>query len=225
MSNRGDVQLEYIETVASNVILRSTSSTVPASGFFGINGGFFDPANNQLLSIAVNNNVPTNGAAGQPGSGWFNAIARGTVRWEGALNTAGVPIVSNVNQIVVNNRSNYWAQGGISMLLGATDEVWRSQVLNERPEGIGGLAASRPRSGLVYRLGGTPDNRTTTAFLAIARNSVTLEQFRKAIQLGIPRVTNGIFVDGGGSTQINCREAQFAGDSRTIPQIISLRNN
>lgn len=225
--NANNIALEFMRTSASNVRLRSLRGlgvTVPGSNFFGINGGVFAGPEQfpELLSIAVNNNEPVAGLPGGTGVGWGNAIRRGTVRWDGTFNTAGVQVVNTASELFVQNRNLYWAQGGLSMNLEIEDQdTWVNSISDEEPEGIRWLD-SAARSGLCYQLTGPILNRRTTAFLIITRTLCTLWEFRQAIKSGIPVVNDGVFLDGGGSTQINCREAQFAGDGRSIPQMIGL---
>ena len=219
------IDLEFIRTDASNISLEPINSTVPRSNKFGINGGFFD-GNLQLLSIAVNNDDPVYGLPDEPGGGWSQAApggaGRGTVRWDGASDVAGVFVVNNVRQLIVTNRNSYWAQGGVSMNLGiSTLGEWENSISSERPDRFD-WKASRPRSGLVYEVTGPSESRTTDVFLVITRTGATLWEFREAIKKRIPTARDGIFLDGGGSTQINCRESSYVAQERTIPQMIAL---
>ena len=224
-TSRKTINLEFMRTDASNIILRSIKSlrtTVPGSNFFGINGGVFDNTL-QLLSIAVNDDKPVDGKAGGTGVGWGNSIRRGTVRWDGATGSTGVSVVNTASEIIVTDRTSYWAQGGLSMNLEIEAiEDWENSIIQEQPEGLR-WKENAARSGLVYEISGKLGDRQTTVFLVITRTPCTFWEFRQATKLGFPYAIDGIFLDGGGSTQINCAETSFDGDGRVIPQMIGLK--
>ena len=65
LNNRNKkIRLESLQTNANNIELRPNNTTVPNSGAFGVNGGFFQPGTNTLFSIAVNNDRPVFGLPG-----------------------------------------------------------------------------------------------------------------------------------------------------------------
>ena len=203
------VTLEWLATDARNIVLESTNSTVPNSGFVGINGGFF-VGGRGLVSIAVNDDkaVNENGKndpvplPAENLRGRNNDVTdRGTVYWDGAINNMGVAQLSNVQQLkdfgLITDPQNYWAQGGISM--GIRDSVLRNGLpvvtIGDNLTNIsGGETGRTQRSGLVY------DEYDTGAdvYLVITRDAVTLGEFRSAIKAALPNADDGIFLDGGG---------------------------
>ena len=66
----------------------------------------------------------------------------------------------------------------------------------------------------------------TDIYLVTTQDEVTLGEFRSAIQQTYTTAEDGIFLDGGGSTQIKAvnEERDFSGDGRTIPQIVALES-
>ena len=232
--------LRYIETIASNIELQQNDGTVPSSDApAAINGGFFAPPDT-LASIAVNNDIPVSGNPGEQGSGWFNdRTSRGTLYWDGDMNTAGIEVVSNAGQLTnISDRSNYWAQGGISMELNAptvissftnADEGLPRQTYDEDLRGINGTDTGKTqRSALIYddiSNNGTGETGTDI-YLVTTQDAVTLGEFRAAIQEtpAFATAEDGIFLDGGGSTQLKTPTFSFSGDGRTIPQIVALKS-
>ena len=93
------------------------------------------------------------------------------------------------------------------------------QVINEQLSGIGGRRGQSARSAMLYdRL----PSGGVDIFLVITRQKVTLGEFRAAIKQSFTTAEDGIFLDGGASTQLNSREAQFT-TTRRIPQIVALK--
>lgn len=246
--------LDYIKTPASNIELRSNNTTVPNStAAAAINGGFFVPNTRNLVSIAVNNDRPVNNDGindPQPlpppkRLGLDNDVtARGTLYWDGQTNTAGVAAIRNVSELktlrLINNPNKYWAQGGISMALkdatvlspfslpgSGVNRGLPQQTYNEDLRGINGQdRVRRERSAMIYD---DLSNNGTGAtgvdiYLIITRNPVTLGEFRSGIKQTFTTAEDGIFLDGGGSTQIKTPTFSFSGDRRTIPQIIALKS-
>ncbi|TFE26635.1 hypothetical protein [Cohnella luojiensis] len=116
------MELHYLRTRPSNVKLEAVHNNVTAAPFYGINGGFFYQM--ALLSIAVVNDVPVNDEQEQYGIGMANAkYARGTLVWDGSQDRLSVQVVRQASELVVTDRSRFWAQGGISMSLDRND-LW-----------------------------------------------------------------------------------------------------
>ena len=105
------IRLESLQTNANNIELRPNNTTVPNSGSFGVNGGFFQIGTNTLFSIAVNNDRPVYGLPGATGVGWGNSKTRGTLYWDGQTNTAGIAVVDHASQlktiVSITNTANY----------------------------------------------------------------------------------------------------------------------
>jgi hypothetical protein len=123
------MKLHTLQTKPAFVTLEAIQSNVTQAEKTGINGGFF--YGEQLLSIAVVDSIPVNKAVGEYGSGNENIkYARGTLVWDGASNGLNVQIASKASQLRVKDHTRFWAQGGISMSLGA-DERWLEQATAE----------------------------------------------------------------------------------------------
>lgn len=209
-----EIELHVIKTRPDRIRLQAIQNNVTASGKNGINGGFF--WQQQLLSIAVEHDQPVLGLAGQYGSGWFNAkYARGTLVYDQVADKLSVQVVSSANEIEVKDRSKYWAQGGISMDL-QRDHVWKKTTMDQNmpfPDD------TRLRSAAVYDY---EDN----LYLIVTTTKCTAEQFRQAIQsygaAELHRFTDGIFLDGDGSSQLLLPEVSLPGDGRPVVQMMSI---
>lgn len=207
------ITLQVIKTSPQYIRLRRIDNNVTAAGIVGVNGGFF--WEKQLLSIAVHDDVPVSGEPAARGSGWFNAkYARGTLVYDGQTQSYSVQVVSDASQLNVTDRSNYWAQGGISLNL-QDDAGWRKQA---DTEAMPAPDDHRLRSAMAYAEDGV--------YLIVTNIGCTAEQFRTAIQLygkTLPnRLIDGIFLDGDGSSQLLAREARLPGDGRPVVQMISV---
>jgi len=206
------MELHYLRTRPSNVVPVSVRNNVTAGPYYGINGGFF--YEEALLSIAVVNDEPANGASGQYGAGSANAkYARGTLVWDGALDRLSVQLVRQSEEIRVTDRSRFWAQGGISISLDQ-DGLWEERAIAE--------AAPVPnqnslRSAAVY-------DEEGNLYLVVSGTKGTLAAFREAIveRVGEGKLVNGIFLDGDGSSQLRSREKKLAGDGRPVVQMLRL---
>lgn len=208
----GGIVLNVIKGSPNNITLKKINKNVVSSGEFGINGGFF--YGSDLLSIAVNNDVPVNGPQGAYGSGWFNhAYERGTLVWDATKRAYSVQVVGSAGEIAVASRDNYWAQGGISMSL-QDDAHW---VAIAQAQNMPNMAGATQRVGLVWNTG-------MNIWLVLSETACSAQQFRLAIkaQLGSGTIVDGIFLDGGGSAQMNCTENKFSGDGRSVVQMIAL---
>ncbi|MFC5530930.1 hypothetical protein [Cohnella yongneupensis] len=209
-----NVSLHVVKTVPGAVHLRIVDDNVTRTGIVGVNGGFF--WEKQLLSIAVENDQPAGGTKGQRGSGWFNAkYARGTLVYDGDTGLFSVQVVSDADQIKVQDRSRYWAQGGISLNL-RDDVRWRAQA---ETEAIPVPDEFRLRSAMAYDGKGQ-------VYLFVTDVRCTAEDYRKAIleygNAEAHRLIDGIFLDGDGSSQLSTREAMLSGDGRAVLQMIGV---
>lgn len=199
------VQPEALDFVANR-------SNVIHAGRVGINGGFF--YQQDLLSIAVEDDRPAAGERGDYGSGWFNArYPRGTLVYDKIERAFSVQVVSGADEISVSDRSRYWAQGGISMGLTAGPE-WRAQAESEAapfPDG------KHLRSAMVY-------NEAGNVLLVVTSTTCTLEELRDAIVrlAAAEKLVDGIFLDGDGSSQLLAAEEALPGDGRPVVQMIAI---
>ncbi|CAI6083598.1 hypothetical protein [Cohnella sp. JJ-181] len=212
------MKLHYLRTAPSNVTLTVVRDNVALAPYYGINGGFF--YDGSLLSMAVVDGAPVAGdgsPSGGFGSGAENVkYARGTLVWDRKTERLSVQVASKAEELDVADRAAYWAQGGISMSLGS-DPTWRAQAVAEHAPF---MDEPRLRSGAVY----DEDGRL---YLVVSSNRGTLDDFRSAILEAIggegrPRLADGIFLDGDGSSQLRGREASLTGDGRPVVQMLSL---
>lgn len=209
--SRGEVQLYMMSLDPEDIELRTAGSSLRQIAAYGINGGFF--YGTDLLSVAIMNDLPVGGVRGAYGSGWFNAkYARGTLVYDGTDGRLSVQTVSSGDELTVADRSNYWAQGGISMNL-QHDELWADVAAAEH---LPFADERRMRSGLVYDEAGT-------VWLIVTPTPSTAEEFRTAVLQSVPgEGLEGIFLDGDGSSQMNADEAVLTGDSRPVVQMIAV---
>jgi hypothetical protein len=207
------VTLHVLRTEPQYIQLLTINNNVLAAGIYGINGGFF--WDKSLLSIAVTNDQPVNGQPKQYGSGWYNAkYPRGTLVFDQQANKLSIQVVSSADEIQVTNRSQYWAQGGISMNL-QDDAIWKLAVLREVmpfPDDY------RLRSGMVY-------DQENNVYLIVSSVKCTAEFFRDAIkeQFANQDYIDGIFLDGDGSSQMLVDEVSLQGDGRMVVQMLMLK--
>ncbi len=206
------MELHYLRTRPSNVKPETVNTNVTIAPYYGINGGFF--YEKSLLSIAMTNEIPVNEVDGQYGSGAFNAkFARGTLVWDESLDRLSVQVVRQASELVVTDRTRFWAQGGISMSLDR-DDLWLERIEAEH--------APLPtdfclRSAAVYDIEGN-------LYLIVSTTRGSLADFRQAIieRIGDGRLVNGIFLDGDGSSQLRSREEKLRGDGRPVVQMLRL---
>ncbi|MCL6604350.1 MAG: hypothetical protein K6T94_15915 [Paenibacillus sp.] len=207
----GKVKLHMMSLTPDHVTLRAAGTPLRQVKAYGINGGFF--YGEDLLSIAIMNDVPVSGDKNAYGSGWFNAkYPRGTLVWDGSSQRFSVQVVSSGDDLEVSDRSQYFAQGGISMNLQNEDQ-WLTSVTQEH---LPFADEQRMRSGMVY------DN-TGKLWLIVTPSRCTAAEFRTAILESIPgEGLEGIFLDGDGSSQMNASEVVIIGDQRMIVQMIAV---
>lgn len=205
------VQLYMMSLSPEDIKLRSAGVPLQEVIAYGINGGFF--YGDALLSIAIMNDIPTNGVKKAYGSGWFNAkYARGTLVWDGASRSFSVQVVSSGEELNVTDRQQYLAQGGISMNL-KHEELWEAAIAEEH---LPYADEKRMRSGMLY-----DDNGKL--WLIVTPTLSTAAEFRSAILQTVPAEgLEGIFLDGDGSSQMNADEIILPGDSRAVVQMIAV---
>jgi hypothetical protein len=210
------VELYTIRTTPDNIRLQAIDTNVTQTRSYGINGGFFWEG--ALLSIAVINDMPLKGKPGDYGSGWYNTgvqtdLKRGTLVWDEAAQRFSVQVVTHAGELAVTDRHRYWAQGGVSM--GLQDETgWeREMIAEEMPS----YDEGHMRSGVVF-------DAQQNVYLIVTPTSCSAEEFRAAIkeQLKDRRLVDGVFLDGDGSSQLQCRSVRLPGDRRQVYQMLAL---
>jgi len=209
------VVLHALKCSPNDVQLRSCQTNVYSQPLAtAINGGFFDSRNGAVLSIAVHGDVPVKGKRGEYGSGWENAkYARGTLVWDAASRRYSIQVVRSADELQVSDRSRYWAQGGISMSL-HDDGGWQQRA---RLQNMPNMSGKVYRTGLVYGSG-------LSMWMIVTNTACTAEQFRTAIKqkIGSGTLTDGIFLDGSGSSQLRCEDVSLRGDGRTVYSLVSI---
>lgn len=209
-----DIELHVIKTKPERIQLQAIFNNVTAAGQYGINGGFF--WQEQMLSIAVEDDQPVIGMPRQYGSGWYNAkYARGTLVYDRVAKKLSIQVVGSADELEVKDRTQYWAQGGVSMDL-QHDHVWKKTTMDQ---GLPFPDDKRLRSGVVY-------DHEGNLYLIVTTTKCTAEQFRQAVQsygaAGLHRLVDGIFLDGDGSSQLLLPEAALPGDGRPVMQMMSI---
>ncbi|REK76629.1 hypothetical protein [Paenibacillus paeoniae] len=206
------MKLHALVTKPAFVTLEVVRENVTLTDKVGINGGFF--YGETLISMGIVNGRSINGASNEYGSGGENMkYARGTLVWDGAIDSLSVQILSTASEVKVRDHTRFWAQGGISMSLG--DEAgWEKQTAVENAPFPDEL---RLRSAAVYDDAGM-------LYLIVSETSGTLRDFRAAIMesIGAGRLVEGIFLDGDGSSQLLSKEIKLAGDNRPVLQMLRI---
>ncbi|RKL63249.1 hypothetical protein DXT63_07545 [Thermoanaerobacteraceae bacterium SP2] len=207
------VNLRFIKTSPNNTTLQAINANVTDTDYYGVNGGFF--YNTDILSIAVVNDQPVKGNPGDYDSGWYNeTYDRGTLIWDPVARVYSIVVIGSASDITVTDPDQYWAQGGISMSL-QDDSNWYNQAVNvehmPNPDG------NAHRTALVYNTG-------LNIWYIITPTSCTAGQFRSAIKekIGSGTLVDGIFLDGGGSSQMQCAEYSYSGDGRVVREMVRL---
>ena len=208
------VVLHALKCSPNDVQLRPCRTNVYSQPLAAVNGGFFDFSSGALLSITVQNDKPVKGSRGGYGSGWHNAkYARGTLVWDVAARRYSIQVVRSADELQVADRNRYWAQGGISMSLN-DDAHWQQiSSLQNMPN----MAGKTYRSGLVYGSG-------LSMWMVVTNTPCTASEFRTAIKqkIGSGTLTDGIFLDGSGSSQLRSGDVRLRGDGRTVHSIVSI---
>ncbi|MDK8179761.1 hypothetical protein [Paenibacillus sp. UMB4589-SE434] len=214
--------LHVISTDPSNIQFKllNEKSTLEKSGYYGINGGFFNMGRNDgTLHIAVMNDKTVTGKGQwESNSGGYNAINKsknkeaGTIVWDGKKNELSLQLVHGMGDIKVSERKNYWAQGGISMSLD-DDKNW---VAIADAQGLAGRILERERTAMLFK--------GKTVYLIVTNNKITASVFRDAIKEKYGDKVKAIFLDGSYSSQLKCKEVSVEGkEERRLQQIITLK--
>ncbi|GMX67101.1 phosphodiester glycosidase family protein [Paenibacillus elgii] len=208
------VKLHAMRTAPDNIELKHIVTNVTATADYGINGGFF--WNGDLLSIAVVNGKPLKGEPHDYGSGWYNIdYPKGTLVWDEVTRSFSVQVAIEAGELKMTDPNRYWAQGGVSMSLGA-EERWIEQA---KKEDMPAFDEPRLRSGAVF-------DRQQNLWLLVSDKPCTVEQFRRAVLETIApgRLVDGIFLDGDGSSQMQNEQVRLKGDSREVYQMLALKS-
>ena len=240
------VKLRYIRTTPDNVkpCFFSSPISVPKSGIYGINGGFFNMADpTQLVSLSMVNNSSVNPNAaptGYYGSGFVNGeddrtgnivlVPRGTMIYDPRqTNKVRVDTIGSYTEISPALSTGCWAQGGMNMFRSYetnNENTWYNNLSPEKPNGASGSSAAY-RTGMVY------NPSTNMLYLVISENTCNFWNFRKAIieiifnNNLINNTVKGVFLDGGGSTEMSYNRYSNYGSystPRAIAQMLKVLN-
>ena len=233
---KNGINLYIIKTTANNIqpknANRSWNLTTCPNDFYGINATWFNltPSNdNSVLNIAMYNG---------------SVVGSNNPNYCGEINDIGEHVIaytSNSNNTLKYQHALHLSE--ISGLGGGGSGSWA----------IGGAAISLGNSNWEENVGNTFSvlylNNTTTARTAIVANTNSndiylivgkatsgfyVSDFCTAIQqyLGISDTSSydhtyykGLFLDGGGSSELVCDEVTCSGDGRTLTGVLLLRRN
>lgn len=239
--------LHIIRTEAWNIVMGGLrqEKTLASGYFYGINGAFFDPhgPDGNTKSIALNNNTPIyyKTQNGKDTGGWHNKMGHACLCYDNAnkklvFRSKAAPSSSGLNKDmssgdsldnVVAASARYWAQGGPDFRLGMPDGSWE-KGLSLEIDNMNVNVGSRERTCICANLS------ANMVYLIISTSKATISEFRKAVHsyLYVPTSgyhTNvvGIFLDGGSSTSMRCKDNSgnvFSFGYRKLEQIIALRD-
>jgi hypothetical protein len=203
--------LTAMKTDGDNILLRAIHANVGTGEIYGINGSFFDEDTGAILSMAVNDDTPVKGKAGDYGVGWDNVkYSRGTLLYDKYFRTASIQTVQSPNDFWVADRNAYWAQGGISMSL-PDDYSWSTIATQQHMPNMYGVVS---RSALLC-------DYAANIWLVTSK-PCTAAEFRVQAKALDPTIADGIFLDSGGSTEQRCYNIRIRGDGRKVYEMVSL---
>lgn len=174
--------------------------------------------NSQYTFLMINGNIISGTASASGGSA--NAVyTRGTLIWDNAAKKFHCKVLQTKAQIenYITTKTNYWAQGGVSLALGKTTSAWKTMIVANGENIPGGLTGSTYRAGLVY-------NSSNNIWLVVSDGMCTIEAFRAAIieKVGSGTLVDGISLDGSTCTQMVCSEKSVLGD-RPIMSVLGFK--
>lgn len=234
-------KLHIIKTPASNIRLINLvgKKSLPASGYYGINGCFFS---NHMLNIVMNAGGPIGPRMTISVEGVARNIVDGEgIEWngEGIVGWNGTSMfaqhgVHYAKDVVGAANESSWAQGGYSMFIG--DARWESKLKAEcagynLPDHY---KSSTERTVLVANL----QLQQVYLIVSAVKSYFTWESMRAAVQdyLAITDSTTnfyentikGLFLDGGGSSQMYCKGENGSiitinKENRPLHEIIALK--
>ena len=193
--------------------LESPKSILDSGWLYGINGGFFNVSNKQLLSISLKNGSEI--TAG----GSSNARAnRGTLIWDNKAKKFYCKQITTKTQVeaLVSDKTNYWAQGGVSLALRQSDSDWKDMIAPNN-EYLPGSTSNTQRAAVVY-------NNTNNIWLIVTDTKCTITEFRTAINenIGSGTLVDGISLDGSTCAQMYCAEKHVQ-HPRSVVSVIGFK--
>ena len=200
-----------------------------------------DPTQLVSLSMVNNSSVNPNAApTGYYGSGFVNGeddrtgnivlVPRGTMIYDPRqTNKVRVDTIGSYTEISPALSTGCWAQGGMNMFRSYetnNENTWYNNLSPEKPNGASGSSAAY-RTGMVY------NPSTNMLYLVISENTCNFWNFRKAIieiifnNNLINNTVKGVFLDGGGSTEMSYNRYSNYGSystPRAIAQMLKVLN-
>lgn len=233
--------LHMIRTDASNITLKNLRcyKNLKQSGYYGINGGFFNLANaptnpRRVISLAkVDGDVVGPNANDGNSNNWCGG---GIIVWNGTkLSALFNNPVTDAADISGTSKAGTWAQGGISLWLGYSD-YWNAVATGNggtRPEQVL-RSIKKARTGLVA------DMNRNHVYLIVTADKCNYDNFRAAIQ-GYFSITDGsavnaryagLMLDGSGSSQLRITRSTATdveiwgdeSDKRYLAEVIVLKD-
>lgn len=232
------ILLHMIRTRASNITLKNLrcNKNLKQSGYYGVNGGFFNFATASVNPRRVISLAKIDGAVVGPNANDGNSNnwnGGGIIVWNGRQLSAlfNKPNTDAAN-IAGTSAVGTWAQGGISLWLGYSN--YNSAVAT----GNGGARPVQAQNGIdAARTALVADMDTNYVYLIVTVDACDYKNLRQAIQeyFGITdgSAVNsryaGIMLDGSGSTQMkvnraNGEDVEILGDGRGLAEIIVLKD-
>lgn len=220
-------KLHILTTSATNIRMYNLNGgkSLLDSSYYGVNGGFFS---SRALNIAMSDGK----VIGATTNNWCGG---GVITWNGNYfkRYQTTQILAALDDDVLT-KNGTWAQGGHDMRLG--NSQWLTKLYGD----IGGNPSKELKNiveGSSLRTGIVVDTLSKNTYLIISDTACSFGGFRDAVQeyLGIKEAGEnnryyGLFLDGGGSTQMKYKqgstttEVDKSGQNRPLYQIIALRD-
>lgn len=234
-----DGDYRYITTKANNITTKIIDSNLCSTAEYGINGGFFakqdkaDPTFTLGVSMSwifgnpYGNNVNANKGGGFGGT---YEVSRGTfaIFEENGISKCLIGSAPNITRLVTDYGIagiTRVAIGGGHFALRQTEDYWKNTIFpsEELSCKIDDGVVNPPRTALGFKV----INNEWHVYLVVNRSAlgtgITLTALRNYMKNTLGCV-DAIFLDGSGSTQIQCKEYSNDGDKRRIHNAVTLIN-
>lgn len=217
------LSLHMIRTDPNNIelVTLNEQDNLYSSTRYGINGGFFDLGDNNMITLAISN-----------GSSlcWNNQVGHGVLTWN--TTSFGMEWAITGSDLSANLTATHsWGQGGIRLILGYNESSWRSNLISSTEATASFIDLRSPR-----RTGIVADTSTNKVYLIVSNTNCDITAFRKAISqyFGIQEGEQassrylGLSLDGGSSSQLKAKQngsnVYVNSVGRNLRQIVALRN-
>jgi exopolysaccharide biosynthesis protein len=216
-ANGKSLHLKWLEADMNEVTVRNVGAkTCGSSGYYGVNGTFFDMGTGDLTGIAINGGASVRYAGHM--NQWNVSAGRGTlIKLNNNLPDGTFLFEKKVFQFDSNNNISHngytvnisnikWAIGGISLYFGSTltESQFNTLIGDETPPA---LTSNRPRTAIGYK------GANKVVLCAIFDGSNLWDSTKGCTIWDVRTVmkdkfgcTMAINLDGGGSTQISFKQ-------------------